>query len=77
MSITIFDIPLPVVTEHGEGYVIYVQSSGAFENDIWTVCLCNDGSVRHYNTSQIRVCKNGTFEIKNQDETTRKNSTNS
>lgn len=58
-----FHKPIPVITEHGEGYAIYVESSGMFENDCWTVVLCDGGLVRHYNTTQIKVCKNHTFEI--------------
>lgn len=58
-----FHKPIPVITEHGEGYAIYVESGGQFENDIWTVCLCEGGLVRHYNTSQIRIYKNATFGI--------------
>lgn len=59
-----FNIPIPVVTEDNrEGYAIYVESSGMFENDIWCVVLCEGGIVRHYNTSQLKVHKNATFGI--------------
>lgn len=59
-----FQNPIPVVTEHGDGYAIYVQSSGLFENDVFTVVLCEGGLVRHYNTSQIKIHHNETFGIK-------------
>lgn len=59
-----FQKPIPVVTEHGDGYAIYVESGGQFENDIWTCVLCNGGTIRHYNTSQIKIHHNATFEIK-------------
>lgn len=60
-----FHKPIPVIVEHNaEGYAIYVESSGMFENDIWCVVLCQDGVVKHYNTSQIRVHYNSTFGIK-------------
>lgn len=58
-----FNKPIPVSTPHGEGYAIYVESSGMFENDCWTVVICEGGLIRHYNTIQIKVCKNHTFEI--------------
>lgn len=59
-----FNIPIPVVTDNGEdGYAIYVESSGMFENDVWCVVLCEKGIIRHYNTSQIKVHKNATFGI--------------
>jgi len=60
-----FNKPIPVITEDGkEGYAIYVESSGMFENDIWCVVLCDGGIIRHYNTSQLRMHYNVTFEIK-------------
>ena len=60
-----FTIPIPVVTEKGEeGFAIYVESQGMFENDVWCVALCDGGIIRHYNTSQLRIHKNATFEIK-------------
>jgi hypothetical protein len=60
-----FNKPIPVITERdGDGYAIYVESSGMYENDIWCVVLCENGIVRHYNTSQIRIHYNSTFGIK-------------
>ena len=60
-----YPIPVMVTDDNNEeGYVLYVESSAQWENNIWTVCLTNGGIVRHYNTSQIRVYKNATFEIK-------------
>ena len=59
-----FNKPIPVIVEGGkEGYAIYMESGGQFENDIWTIVHCDGGTVRHYNTSQITVHKNATFEI--------------
>lgn len=60
-----FKKPIPVVVEDSkDGYAIYVTDSGMFENDIWCVVLSEGGVVRHYNTSQIKIFKNRTFEIK-------------
>ena len=59
-----FKKPIPVVTENGEnGYAIYVESSGLFENDIWCVVLCKGGIIRHFNTSQLKIYNNSTFQI--------------
>jgi hypothetical protein len=56
---------LPVVVEGTrEGYALYVESSGMWENDVWCVVLCDGGIVRHYTTSQIRVHLNATFGIR-------------
>jgi len=43
-----FGKPIPVVTPMGDGYAIYVESGGMFENDVWTVCINADGKVRHF-----------------------------
>ncbi len=59
-------LPVLVQDENGnqvEGYAIYVQSSGMFENDIFCVTLCNGGQIRHYNTSQVKIHHNATFGI--------------
>lgn len=59
-----FNHPIPVIVEQNkEGYAIYVQSSGTFENDIWCVCLCDGGIVRHYRSDQIKIHFNSTFDI--------------
>jgi hypothetical protein len=64
MRLLEFNKPIPVITEDGkEGYAIYVESSGMFENDIWCVVLCDGGIIRHYNTSQLKVHYNATFGI--------------
>jgi hypothetical protein len=48
-----FNNPIPVIVEEDkEGYAIYVQSSGTFENDIWCIVLCDGGYVKNYTTSQ-------------------------
>lgn len=59
-----FKKPIPVVVEGSkEGYAIYVQSGGTFENDIWCVVLCEGGHVRHYRSDQIKIYANSTFDI--------------
>jgi hypothetical protein len=57
-----FKNPIPVIVEgNKEGYVTH---SGLFENDVFTCVLCEGGIIRHYNSSQVRIHKNSTFEIK-------------
>lgn len=59
-----FRNPIPVIVEDGkEGYAIYVQNGGTFENDLWCIVLCEQGIVRHYRSDQIRIHQNGTFDI--------------
>jgi len=60
-----FKNPIPVIVEgNKEGYVIYVTNGGQFENDIWCVTFCEGGVVRHYLSDQIRIHKNTTLGIK-------------
>lgn len=62
--ITFVPYPIPVVIEDGkEGYVIYIESGGQFENDLWCIALCEGGLIRHYNSSQLRIFKNATLGI--------------
>ena len=61
-----FNKPIPLITPHGNAYAIYVTNSSTFENDVITCVLCETGEIKHYNTSQLRMCKNGTFDIKNE-----------
>lgn len=58
-----FRNPIPVITPLGSGMAIYVTSSGTFEDDCWTVALMNDGQVRHFISSDVKLWKNGTFGI--------------
>jgi hypothetical protein len=77
MIIHEFNKPIPVIVESDkEGYAIYVESGGQFENDIWAVVLCEGGIIKHYRSDQIRVYKNSTFDIKsdhNEKKTNKKN----
>jgi len=60
-----FKNPIPVIVEgKEEGYAIYVQRGGTFENDIWCVVHCNGGIVRHYRSDQIRIHHNETLDLK-------------
>jgi hypothetical protein len=64
MYIHEFNKPIPVIVENDkEGYAIYVESSGMFENDIWCVVHCEGGIIRHYRTDQLKVYNNLTFDI--------------
>jgi hypothetical protein len=58
-----FNHPIPVVTPLGDAYVIYVTHSGMFENDVFTVALCEDGQIRHFASDQIKMYINATFGI--------------
>lgn len=64
-----FKNPIPVIVEGDkEGYAIYVTNGGTWENDIWCVVHCEGGIIRHYMSDQIKMYKNGTFEIKSKED---------
>ena len=65
-----FKSPIPVVTQLGNGYAIYVTNGGTFENDIWAVCLENGGEIRHFRSDQIKIHNNSTFDIKKDEKAT-------
>lgn len=60
-----FKNPLPlIIKETGqEAMAIYVNSSGTFENDIFTIVLCEGGDIIHVRTDQIKMYNNKTFDI--------------
>lgn len=58
-----FKNPIPVITPMGGGYAIYVANGGTFENDIWTVVLESGGNILHFRSDQIKMYKNATFDI--------------
>lgn len=62
-----FRQPVPVLTPLGAGYILYVKTSGMWENDIFTVALESDGRLLHFQTSQLRIGRNATFGICPQD----------
>lgn len=66
--ITFAPNPIPCVTPLGDGYAIYVKSNGMFEDDEWCVSLCEDGQVRHFTSSQIKLWHNETYGIKKKEQ---------
>lgn len=56
-------IPVVIIKTKKEGYAIYVESGGQFENDIWCIVLCDGGNILHCTTDQLLVHKNSTFGI--------------
>lgn len=57
---------IPVVTEHGDGYILYIETDGAWDNDRITVVLKNGGRILHYLSGQINIFNNATYSIKKQ-----------
>lgn len=53
------------MTPLGPGYIWYIKSNGMYENDEYTVVMCQDGKVLHFNSAQVKVWLNATYNIAN------------
>lgn len=62
-----FRNPMPVETDLGYGWLIYVRDGGSFSNDIFAVVLDKDGVIRHMRTEQFRLLRNDTLDIRTND----------
>ena len=60
-----FKNPIPVKTDIGYGWLMYVRDGGTWSNDIYAIVLEDDGVIRHMRTDQFCVLQNPTFDIKN------------
>ena len=63
MTIHEFKQVLWVETPHGDGIAILALDYGLQENMIFLVALQKDGSLKHYNTNQIKLCFNHTVDF--------------
>jgi hypothetical protein len=61
-----FRNPIPVNTDIGYGWLMYVRDGGTFSNDIFAVVFEKDGVIRHMRTDQFKVLRNDTFDITNE-----------
>lgn len=55
--------PIKIVTPLGDAIAIMVESGGTFSDDCWTCAMLEDGQIRHFLSSQLKVWHNGTFGI--------------
>ena len=63
-----FKQPIFVNTPLGEGIALLFIDYGYLENTVWVVSLSNDGQIKHFNSEQVKLCKNYTYGIScNQD----------
>ena len=58
-----FRNPVPVKTEIGYGWMMYVRDGGTFANDVFAVVMEKDGGIRHFRTEQFSLLPNPTFDI--------------
>jgi hypothetical protein len=50
-----------VETPHGDGIVLLVMDYGPHENTIWVVANEKTREIKHYNSTQVRLCWNHTM----------------
>lgn len=60
-----FRNPIPVIIKETkqEAYAIYAVSGGTFENDLWTIVVCETSEILHCRTDQLLMYRNKTFGI--------------
>jgi hypothetical protein len=54
-----------VTTPHGDGIALFIMDYGMQNNTVWIVSLKNDGSIKHYDSNQIKLSKNNTLNFNN------------
>lgn len=52
-----------VTTPHGDGVALFLMDYGVQHNTIWVVALEDCGSVKHYDSNQIKLCPNHTLNL--------------
>ena len=52
-----------VITPLGDGQALFLIDYGPHENTIWVVAIQETGEIKHFNSNQIRLCFNNTFDI--------------
>lgn len=48
-------------TPHGDGIVLLIIDYGPHENSIWVIANEKTREIKHYNSSQIKLCWNHTI----------------
>lgn len=51
-----------VQTPLGDGQALFLVDYGPHENTVWVVALEIDGTIKHFNSNQIKLCYNHTFD---------------
>lgn len=54
-----------VETPHGDGQALFLIDYGPHENTVYVVALQETRQIKHYNSEQIKLCVNYTFDMSN------------
>jgi hypothetical protein len=52
-----------VDTPHGKGMALLMIDYVAHENTVWVIALEQKGIIKHYNSNDIKLCINNTFNM--------------
>jgi hypothetical protein len=52
-----------VETPLGDGQALFLIDYGPHENTIWIVALEKTGEIKHFNSNQVKLCFNNTFDL--------------
>jgi len=52
-----------ITTPHGVCQVLFIIDYGPHQNTVWVAASVSDGSIRHYDSSQIKLDKNYTLNM--------------
>lgn len=63
MSILQLSPQIQVITPLGKGYAFFLIDYDLQLNSIWIVRLDTDGSVKHFNSNQIKIEGNPTLDL--------------
>ena len=54
-----------VETIHGLGIPLFLIDYGPHINTVWVITNCVDGKIKHYDSNDIILTKNNTFNLNN------------
>lgn len=52
-----------IETPHGLCQVLFLIDYGPHQNTVWVAASQDDGAIRHYDSNQIRLAMNYTFDM--------------
>jgi len=50
-------------TPHGTGQALFIMDYGPHQNTVFIVALLDSGQILHYNSNQVKICQNITFDF--------------
>ena len=51
-----------VETPMGDGQALFIMDYGPHENTVWVVAMEKDRIIKHFNSNQVKLCYNHSFD---------------